>query len=409
MDTLEWNRRHPVTERHVQALWYDAARRPTGLRTAEGALVRVVDAGEWNVEAGPDFRHAVLEVGEARRRVVGDVEIHMHPADWRAHGHGDNPSYANVIAHVTWFSAPQDPSEDGLPAGCLRICIGDRLRTRPDFSPYEIDLAAYPYAHLPATPRPCSELFSGDPDRLLEVLRQEGERRMEQKARRFAAVFVRTQDRAQAFYSETLAALGYKRNSQVFRLIAEQLPWRDLPLSRDAALASMLCAAGMAATRVEDWHRSGVRPANSPERRMASAVALFAGSFPDLLVRLDACDLLSRGGQRMACDILRRSGGIGMRRAAAILANVLVPFALAEGRIARPPDWLVPEETNSVVRLTAFRLLGRDHNPALYAGNGLYVQGLLQLHRDYCLSVHPDCGDCSLLGSNHSNHQQKGN
>ena len=113
MDTLEWNRRHPVTERHVQALWYDAARRPTGLRTAEGAPVRVVDAGEWNVEAGPDFRHAVLEVGEARRRVVGDVEIHMHPADWRAHGHGDNPSYANVIAHVTWFSAPQDPFEDG--------------------------------------------------------------------------------------------------------------------------------------------------------------------------------------------------------------------------------------------------------------------------------------------------------
>ena len=49
------------------------------------------------------------------------------------------------------------------------------------------------------------------------------------------------------------------------------------------------------------------------------------------------------------------------------------------------------------MRVTAFRLLGRDHNPALYAGNGLLTQGLIHIHRTICLNVHPDCSDCMLV------------
>ena len=45
----------------------------------------------------------------------------------------------------------------------------------------------------------------------------------------------------------------------------------------------------------------------------------------------------------------------------------------------------------------AFRLFGRDHNPAaFYAGNGLLVQGLLHLFRELCVAHHPLCADCSL-------------
>ena len=396
MTENDWNGK-PITERHVQALWYDGALRPKDLRTTEGVPVRVVDPGAWNVEAGPDFYHAVLEVGSTRQRLAGDVEIHLHPSGWRMHGHAADPAYTRVIAHVTWYAAPPDLERDGLPANCLRICLGDFLRTRPDFSPDEIDLTAYPYAHLPDTPRPCERLFARNPDLLLAVLRQEGIRRMEMKARRFKAAFVRQPDRAQVFYAETLAALGYKQNSAPFRQLASQLPWRSLPDSPEAAFASLSCVAEIAVSRTTEWHRANVRPANSLERRLAAAAALFAGTCPSLLERFDACDLMTRNGQQAACDILCATGHIGRPRAAAILANVLVPFARAEGRIDRIPDELIPEETNSVVRLTAFRLLGRDHNPALYSGNGIFLQGLIQLHRDFCLSAHPDCDRCGIL------------
>ena len=63
----------PVSERHVQALWYDGRLRPDGLRTVGGAPVRVLEPGVWNLERGPDFHKAVVEVGG--RLLRGDVEI----------------------------------------------------------------------------------------------------------------------------------------------------------------------------------------------------------------------------------------------------------------------------------------------------------------------------------------------
>ena len=105
----------------------------------------------------------------------------------------------------------------------------------------------------------------------------------------------------------------------------------------------------------------------------------------------------SRSGCRDMVMAMSRDGYMGKGRAAAVLANVIAPFALAEGRIGEVPDWLPPEDVSSPVRLTAFRLFGRDHNPsAHYANNGLLIQGLLQIHREFCLRLHPDCGRCEI-------------
>lgn len=387
-----------LSERHVQAIWYDASLRPDGLRTSGGAEVRVVDPGSWNLEAGPDFRDAVLEIGTDHRRVRGDVEVHLRAADWSAHGHASDPAYANVVAHVTWYPSPP-PASNALPPRCLRVCIGDPLRTRPDFSPDEIDLAAYPYAKLPTTSRPCETAFANSTDDALAMLRMAGERRLEGKARRLATLFVRKGDRAQVFYEEMMAAFGYKHNVAPFRALAQTLPWRDLPTRPDAADTALSCAAELGVAPVVPWHTANVRPSNSPKRRISTAAALFAGALPGLLRRLDGCDLAVRDGQQCALDILLAARPLGARRAAAMLTNVLIPFARAEERLPRIPEWIFPEDINSTVRLMAFRLFGRDHNPALYARNGLLIQGLIHIHRTCCLAVHPDCSECALCSS----------
>lgn len=386
-----------ISERHVQAIWYDGALRPVDLYTADGAPVRVVDPGRWNLEAGPDFRDAVLEVGADGRRLCGDVEVHVRAADWAAHGHGDDPAYAGVVAHVTWYPGPPPVAGAArLPPRCLRICLGDVLRTKPDFSPDEIDLAAYPYARLPATPRPCEAVFARAPDAARALLRDAGERRLEGKARRLCARFVRGGDRAQTFYEEMMAAFGYKHNAAPFRALAQTLPWRELPPSPGAAATALACAADLGVAPRVPWRTANVRPSNAPARRIDEAALLFAGALPGLLRRLDACDLATRPGQQAALDILRAARPLGAHRAAAMLANVLIPFARAEERLARVPDWIFPEGLNATVRLMAFRLFGRDHNPALYAGNGLLTQGLIQVYREHCLAAHPDCSACPL-------------
>ena len=378
----------PITERHVQAIWYDAALRPTNLRTRRGSEVRVVSPGEWNLGAGPDFRNAVLEVGKDRRRIVGDIEIHLCPSDWDFHRHGADPNYRNVIAHVTWGCGPVPGS---LPPGALSIWLGRFVTSDTSFAPEQIDLMAYPYARLPSGVRPCEEKIGHDPDLAGRVLAEAGRHRLRMKARRMSGRLCAAQGkREQVFYEEVMTALGYKKNQAQFRHVAERVPIGEL--SGDVVLArTMLLTAG----GFEEWDRTGYRPNNTPEERLAHAAEVF--TLTPTLEMSGAADF-SGAACRTMVKAMCGEGYMGKGRAAAVLANVILPFALAEERVSTIPDWLPPEDLSEPVRLTAFRMFGRDHNPAaFYATNGLLIQGLLQIHRDCCLQVHPDCTECELL------------
>ena len=373
-------------ERHVQAIWYDAALRPTPLHTRNGTEVRVVSPGTWNLGPGPDFHNAVLELGRSRRRLTGDVEVHMHPSDWDAHGHGGDPRYRGVVAHVTWNGGPIPKS---LPSDAVSIWIGRFVVSNPRFSPLSIDLAAYPYSRQPDGERPCEAALGCNPDRAVAMLAEAGERRLRRKARQVAERLGTGVDAHQLFYEETMCALGYSRNSAGFRRVARRLPIRELPRDVAAARAAMLVVGGF-----EDWDRAGQRPCNAPEVRLSHAAEMFTETpFMDFA---RCADFTRRSVSAMARSMCA-GGCLGRGRAAAVIANVVVPFALASGNISAVPEWLPPEDVSGPVRLMAFRLFGRDHSPtAMYAGNGLLVQGLLQVFGEMCLPRHPDCGPCPL-------------
>ena len=404
MSSREWME-CTVTERHVQAIWYDASLRPRRLLTRRGSEVRVASPGEWNLGPGPDFKGAVLEIGRERRRVVGDVEVHLCPADWDLHGHGADPNYRNVIAHVTWSCGPVP---DSLPSGAVSIWLGRFVMSDESFSPAQIDLDAYPFARLPLGERPCEEAVGRDPDRAREVLSEAGRRRLRMKALRLcgrlgeaAASSASHGGRRQVFYEEVMTALGYSKNGSHFRRVAERVPISELPPEPQAARNAF-----MAAGSFELWNRSCCRPSNSPELRLERAAEMFTCT--PMMDLAEASDFSGKSCRDMVTSMCvggRNADGsvmklMGRGRAAAVMANVVVPFALAEGRLSEVPEWLPPEDVSMPVRLTAFRLFGRDHNPAVcYSTNGLLIQGLIQIHRDFCLRHHPECGDCSLAGN----------
>ncbi len=379
----------PLTERHVQAIWYDQTMRPPNLRTVAGERVRVVHPGEWNLGPGPDFTNATLEIVRegGPQLVKGDVEIHLSPRDWEAHGHGNDPRYAHVVAHVTWFEGPVPPT---LPKNAVSIALGHLFTHEAGFSPDQIDLAAYPFDRLPADERPCQPWLSASPAVARRLLGEAGLFRLGLKARRLQLLLSNQLcGRTQLFYEEIMAALGYKENARNFRAIAQAVPYDRLVAEPENAAAALLGAGSFVA-----WSRTPHRPRNSPSARLAAAAFLFTQT--DILLALDWTDF-SPKGCRGLLRLLLDGHVLGRGRAAAILANVVIPFALYEGRIDEPLAWLPPEDISQPVRLTAFRLLGREHSPLdLYARDGLRIQGLLQIHRSFCLPIHPECGTCFL-------------
>lgn len=377
-----------LMEKHVQAIWYDCALRPKNLVTTAGDGVRVIHPGVWNQEAGPDFKGAVLEITTPAgvQTLRGDVEVHLSPRDWEAHGHGEDSRYESVIAHVTWHPGVAPRS---LPARAVSIEMGDLVAADPTFSLEKIDLSVYPFERLPSTTRPCQEKFAEDAWLSRDLLGDAGRFRLEMKAQRIAMLLENHLcGRTQLFYEEVMTALGYKGNSHHFRAIAKKVPYDRLIAEPENAVAAL-----QSAGEFISWNRLAGRPSNHPFARLAAAAALFTET--DILSALEVTDFTPKGC-RALIRLLTQKKLMGRGRAAAILANVIVPFAIYEGRITEL-DWLPPEDISQPIRLMAFRLLGSDHNPAkMYARDGLRIQGLFQIDRMFCTAIHPECNACYL-------------
>ena len=67
-------------------------------QTIDGQPIEVLSIGQHNRDAGPDFSHAHLRIGQ--QEWVGNVEIHVRASDWRRHHHHTDPAYNNVILHI---------------------------------------------------------------------------------------------------------------------------------------------------------------------------------------------------------------------------------------------------------------------------------------------------------------------
>ena len=432
------------TERHLQCVWYNASLRPDALATDDGEPVEVESCGRWNLEAGPDFLDAVLLVGTERRRLVGDVEVHIRPSGWTQHRHNADPRYANVIAHVTYFPGPRAAD---LPPSVLSIPLRDALRAKARFSFDDIDLAAYPHAVLPATPRPCQLVWGEDPDKGIAILEAAGRHRFDLKTRRIQDLADALGDPLQALYETMMAGLGYKQNAQPFRDLARAYPIASWTGDRRTDYARLLGLAGLlpdasestAAPFVRDlwdrwwrapvrtaepapvWHLNSVRPLNHPVRRLAAAAALFSSraAFASFVGSLDPSQpkfarvlcraLADRARFEEVEPLLSLTGEprrpvalLGPARAAALAANAILPFLAATrpelaGQLCRG----LPSETVSApMRTMANRLFGRDHNPgALYSADGLRQQGLLQIFADFCLNARGGCSNCRFADS----------
>lgn len=86
-----------VRELEIQARLYNGDYGSEWTTTC-GEKFRVLHFGEWNREAGPDFKNARIEF-EKRGIEDGDIEVDWDARDWEKHGHAQNPSFSNTRLH----------------------------------------------------------------------------------------------------------------------------------------------------------------------------------------------------------------------------------------------------------------------------------------------------------------------
>lgn len=440
------------TERHLQALWFDPRWRPSTLKTWQGEEVAVESPGNWNLEAGPDFTGASLIVGPEKRRITGDVEIHVFPSGWKQHGHHLDPRYRNVCLHLTYFEGMVP--EEWLPRGALQIALRPSLQADPGFAFDHMDIAAYPYAGRAEVP-PCRKILSAwTADERAAFLVSAGHARMRRKAARlFRDISQRGID--QVLYENIFAALGYQHNKLPFLKLSAAVPLDLLrSVSRGNVLDAyaVLCgASGLLPTTLKDtwdeetrqfvrslwdvwwrvqelvpatltrsdWRLNGIRPLNHPLRRLYAAAAMFAAGRGGLQLlegwMAEEPRNFIRGiqsqfdfDQEAYWNFRQSLGGkkskqplslIGPERWELIGLNIVLPLAVACGfrpdQVHERLAMLGPEPENGIIRQTAFYLLGKDY-PSALLGDAVRRQGLQQIFHDYCLNDRSRCAGCAL-------------
>ncbi|HUB66074.1 MAG TPA: DUF2851 family protein, partial [Candidatus Methylacidiphilales bacterium] len=315
------------SEIEVQALWFEQLYQPV-LTTDDGRKVSIVQPGFWNHGGGPDFIRAVARFsgkdGPDPEVSVGNVEIHLHPADWHTHGHHADPAYEETILHVVWEAAGEKPF---FPATASfrrvpQVVLGTQLVAPwPELQPLCATLLRHPLPR--ATPGRCSlELARLPGGQLADILRAAGLFRLRQKAQRWRWR-LRLAGPEQALHEALAEALGFHANQIPMRLTAQRLPWKKLrAMEHEARLAHLFGLGGFlpgestAKLRGEprqwlrrlweiwwkargeldyallprnQWKLAGLRPLNRPERRLA-ALAQIVPRIPELLSALKTRD-----------------------------------------------------------------------------------------------------------------------
>ncbi|PGH40472.1 MAG: hypothetical protein CRN43_02775, partial [Candidatus Nephrothrix sp. EaCA] len=116
-----------MNELLLHAIWKYQFFQKGNLQTAQGEAVNILKQGNYNTDAGPDFLHARIQIGETEWN--GHVEIHVHSSDWNAHKHQENNAYQNVILHAVWENNKDILRPDGtlLPVLELKPIVNPQL------------------------------------------------------------------------------------------------------------------------------------------------------------------------------------------------------------------------------------------------------------------------------------------
>lgn len=283
----------------MQYAWEHRLLPPGPFTTVDGLPLRIIDPGRRNINAGPDFFNAKVDIGGCQW--AGNVEIHVRASDWHRHHHDGDPAYDTVILHVVGNDDARICRSNGETIPQMILPRRDDLERRYAALRDRADL------DLPCAP----VLAAMDAVHRRSWITALAFERLYGKEERYNALLRRMAgDHETATFITVARALGFSVNAEPFERLALSIPLNvlgkhaDSPVAVEAILfgqsglldgpaaagepyAAMLMNEyrfmahkfGLKRPQSLGWNMGRLRPANLPYRRIAALAALIAGGF----------------------------------------------------------------------------------------------------------------------------------
>jgi hypothetical protein len=403
--------------------------------TEDNIPLIIRSGGFWNHESGPDFKNAAIKLGD--RKLKGDIELHMRASDWFTHQHQHDGAYAKVILHVVCENDLSQDKRELLPPMLVLKQAEDELKELKG---------------------KCSEaLYDLGIEKSREIFLKAGAHRFKEKSRRFVRQII-IEGTEQSFWRFVFEAAGYKQNSAAFKILFkrflaypdelrksnfEDILWGESGLLPDLATAKVHPEMKIfVRERWNNWWRirhqsnspilwkSGGRPTNSPERRLAVLVNWMREfgdtplkdlgkyaekSSPEQLVehimsKLEVSDDLWDNFVNFNTKKTSPAKISGTCFVLEVIVNVIFPaiYAMKEFDIFNKPEFvteqiekswqiLPPTQENAITKRAGSLWFKDAAQKSEVLDSAAARQGLIHIYREYCEKCQSDCNSCKWL------------
>ena len=201
-----------MKEEFLHFLWKYSLYDRYKLRDNEGNPITVINPGEYNRDAGPDFFNARISV--AGTIWAGNVEIHAKSSHFDLHGHQSNPLYDNVILHAVAENDKRVYNSKGE----------ELLTTELIFDNSLIDKYNY-LINNPSVIACQDDINKIDKIQLRNWLEALAIERLEEKSESILKIFSETNNNwEETFYRLLSRYFGFRVNTEPFERLARALP-----------------------------------------------------------------------------------------------------------------------------------------------------------------------------------------
>ncbi|WP_293782970.1 DUF2851 family protein [uncultured Pedobacter sp.] len=389
-----------------------------GLQTCDGENLEIINTGLLNRNAGPDFNHAKIKIGETTW--AGNVEIHLKSSDWLKHNHQADPAYENVILHVVYQHDAEISRMDGTVLPVLEL----KDRISADL------IRKYENLFLTLTDFPCIAQI-GRVDELIvgAFLSRTLVERFEQKTSAVTETLNELKGNwDETFYRFMARNFGFKINALPFELFAKAVPQHIYARHKNNSHqieALVFGAAGFLNDHFEEeypqklkaefqflqkkyklvpidvsmWKFMRMRPQNFPTIRLAQFAALITKAnhlFSKIMDIKQVAELRTLFENLPVNDYWKThyhfkkvtssvNTQIGKTSVDNILLNTVALFLFAYGKHTAAPYFIsravkllesLPAEENAIT--------GKFTGAGVKMENAFASQGILQLKKHYC-------------------------
>ncbi|MFT5169222.1 MAG: hypothetical protein ACI8P3_004470 [Saprospiraceae bacterium] len=397
------------------------------LKTTDGETINIQSTGAHNLDAGPDFSNARIQIGDMLW--AGNVEIHIKASEWYSHKHQNDKAYDNVILHVVFDEDQPVFRKNGERIPCLEIKKRVPAKVATIYQKLQSNELWIPCQHqFSQVPEITKNLWL---DRLLVE-------RLESKTIDVVRSLERNKNNwEETFYQFLAKGFGVKVNTEPFEQLAKSLPMIILSKHKTSLIqleALLFGQSGMLENTFEEeypirlqkeyaflrkkhrlnpipgesWKFMRMRPANFPSIRIAQFATLVYQSahlFSKILAAKNVKELENMFEVKISnywqthyiFDKLsiKRNKALGKNSIHLLIINTIIPFLFLYGKMNSNEGLkekalqlleAISPEQNAII--SEWKKLGADPKSAYQ------TQALLQLKKHYCDKK--NCLNCSI-------------